>query len=543
MRIRTFMSGFLGGMLGGLWLALVSISVVAGNAPPEESPAGWYADGERLISRRREQHGSSPARNLILFLGDGMSLATVTAARILEGQLNGRTGEENLLHFETFPHTALAKTYNTNQQIPDSAGTMTALVTGVKTFAGAIGVDQLARRNDCDSVAGHELVTLLDLAALAGMQTGVLTTTRITHATPASLFAKAADRGWEADADMPAGALEAGCRDIARQLVEYDLGGGIDVVFGGGRRAFRPAGAADPEYPDDPDKSGTRADGRDLIDEWRERRPDGRFVWHREQFDELEPGSPGPVLGLFEPDHMHYEHDRDHDGAGEPSLSRMTRRAIRILQSRDQGFLLVVEGGRIDLAHHVNNAHRALTETIEFARAVRAAGEMTDPENTLIVVTADHGHAMTFGGDTVRGNPVTGLVRRSGKDGPDPRLFRDPQGRPATALRYHDGPGYRGGERPDYDRDDPRDPDFVQEATVADRFSSHAGEDVPVYATGPGAEVLHGVVEQNVIFHAMLRAVPGMTELAERLKNDQGLPDWSERERVSGVEQKMENGK
>ncbi len=502
-----------------LWLAAPATAGPAG-----ESPSTWYADGQRLVAERREALGGLPAaRNVILFLGDGMSLATVSAARIMEGQLRGETGEENLLYFERFPHLALAKTYNTDQQTPDSAGTMTAIVTGVKSFAGAIGVDQLARRGDCESAQGRQRVSLLDLATLAGMGTGVVSDTRITHATPAALFAKVPDRRWESDAGLPPSARSAGCRDIARQLVEYDLGGGIDVVLGGGRRAFLPTSLFDPEYPSVP---GHRGDGRDLIREWQERYPEGHYVWKQAQFDAIPTRPRGPVLGLFEPDHMQYEVDRQRDHAGEPSLSEMTRRAIEWLQHQPNGFFLMVEGGRIDHAHHANNAHRALTNTIEFAQAVRAAHAMTDPRETLIIVTADHGHAMAFGGYGERGNPITGLAFRPGDEIPEDRMQRDALGQPMTVLSYYNGPGYRGGLRPDFSRIDPTDPDFLPEATVSLYSATHSGEDVPVYATGPGAAVIGGVIEQNVLFHVMLKAVPRLQAQAERLAGEDGLPDW-----------------
>ena len=89
------------------------------------------------------------AKNVILFIGDGMSLTTVTAARILEGQRKGGPGEENRLAWEDFPDTALSRTYNTNSQTPDSAGTASAMATGVKTRLGVLGIGQQAPRGDC----------------------------------------------------------------------------------------------------------------------------------------------------------------------------------------------------------------------------------------------------------------------------------------------------------------------------------------------------------------------------------------------------------
>jgi alkaline phosphatase len=510
---------------GHFLVALAAISCTFASSAGE-TPAGWYRDGQMLVAERRSARDElPPARNLILFVGDGMSFATVAAARILEGQKRGESGESNLLYFERFPHTAFSKTYNTDRQTPDSAGTMTAMVTGVKTFAGALSVDQHARYGDCESAQGRELVTLLDIASLAGLATGVVTNTRITHATPAALYARTPHRRWESDAGMSKKALEAGCRDIARQLVEYDIGGGIDVVLGGGRREFMPDDSRDPEYPE---QAGRRKDGRDLIGEWRERYSGGRYVWNLGQFREAVEQAELPLLGLFEPSHMQYEHDRLDDEAGEPSLTEMTRESIALLSGRSEaGYFLMVEGGRIDHAHHGNNAYRALTETIEFARAIEAAHEMTDPQETLIVVTADHGHAMVFAGYPARGNPITGLVRRPDADGKPGELQLDNEGRPMTTLRYFDGPAYRGDARPDYDQVDPRHPDFRQEAAIGLASATHSGEDVPVYATGPGAEVLHGVFEQNVIFHTLLQAHRDLLTLAEDLADQNGLPQWS----------------
>lgn len=491
-------------------------------AAADESPARWYQDGKTLISERRMAlDDPGEARNVILFVGDGMSLETVAATRILEGQLRGETGEENLLHFERFRHTGLAKTYNTNRQTPDSAGTMTAMATGVKSFAGAISVDADATRGNCASMAGSERVTLLDLAVTGGLKTGIVTTTRMTHATPATLYARAADREWETDKGIPPSQRDAGCHDIARQLIEYPVGT-IDVVFGGGRRAFLPTDETDPE---DPEQRGHRGDGRNLITEWQARHDNGHYVWNAAGFEALPDSVDGPVLGLFESGHMNYEHDRPEDTAGEPSLAEMTVKTLRLLENDERGFFLMVEGGRIDHAHHANNAWRALTDAIAFARAVEKADEMTG-DDTLIIVTADHGHALTFGGYGKRGNPILGLAERPAVGEQEERLMRDDDGLPMTVLGYANGPGYRDGKRPDFSRVDPRDPDYRQESAVGVWSATHSGVDVPVYAQGPGAEAIYGVFEQNAVFHTIVEAMPPLRHAAETLAGENGLPDF-----------------
>lgn len=490
-----------------------------------ETPESWFAVGEREISERRAAANAPRARNLILFVGDGMSIATVTAARILAGQKAGGSGEEYRLSFEEFPHTALARTYNTDQQTPDSAGTMTAMATGVKSYVGAIAVDQRSQRNRCDSMPGTERVSLTELAGAAGLATGIVTTTRITHATPATLYAKAPERGWESDNGLPPSAREAGCRDIARQLVEFDVNGPVDIVLGGGRAAFLPGDAGDPEYPE---RKGIRRDGVNLIKQWRERYPEGHWAWNRDGFDAINPDQSGPILGLFEPSHMQYEHDRPDDPAGEPSIAEMTIKALEVLERRsgEHGYVLMVEGGRIDHAHHLGNAYRALTDTLAFSDAIAAAIHRVDPDETMIVVTADHGHAMYFAGYGQRGNPILGLTQGTGPGGGEPQMARDVDGKPYTTLGYINGPGFRSGARPDYQDIDPQDPDFRQEALVGLSSSTHSGEDVAVYATGPGATVLHGSIEQHLIFHALLQAQPGLAKLADEIRNANGLPDW-----------------
>ena len=173
-----------------LLLQLIAVSLCP-CVEAQESEKTWYADGQAAVARNLELRAASSgtAKNVILFVGDGMGVPTVTAARIMEGQFLGGTGEEHTLSFEHFPSVALSKTYATNQQIGESAATMTAMATGVKTKAGLISVNQHAYRSDCNSQEGNELLTFLELAEVRGLSTGVVTTARITHATAAANYA------------------------------------------------------------------------------------------------------------------------------------------------------------------------------------------------------------------------------------------------------------------------------------------------------------------------------------------------------------------
>lgn len=502
----------------------VAIDVPEVAHPGGETADWWYRSGAARAAGNGAMSGR--AKNVILFLGDGMSLTTVAASRILEGQRHGQPGEENQLSWERFPDTALSKTYNTDSQTPDSAGTMTAITTGVKSHMGAIGVSA-GHRDDCADSLGKARLTWLQLADSAGMATGIVTTARLTHATPAATWAHSPDRNWENDTDLPAQAAAQGCTDIARQMVAAPYGAGPSVLFGGGRGEFTTVEERDPEYDD---KVGQRLDGHDLVAEWKAAHPGGAYVWNRAQ---LQAAKDAPaVLGLFEPDHMQYDHDRDR--SAEPSLAELTAEAIRRLSKSPEGFVLMVEGGRIDHANHEGNAFRALDETIALSDAVRTAAEMTSADDTLILVTADHSHTLTFSGYPVRGNPILGKVRGGGEDGGGVDYTRDLTGLPYTTLSYANGPGHTGASnqqpagpkrhphsptsaepaqgRPDLGSVDTEDPDYMQEALVPLKSESHSGEDVGIWARGPGADAVRGTVEQNTIYHFIVQATPRLRQ-------------------------------
>jgi alkaline phosphatase len=391
-----------------------------------------------------------------------------------------------------------------------------------------IGLDETVMRGDAAGVEGHRLRTLFEEAEARGLATGVVTTTTVTHATPAACYAHSPERGWEDDSRLSAAAREVDFPDIARQLVEFPDGDGLDVVLGGGRAPFLPRSADDPEYPG---RRGARRDGRNLVAEWTAQRPNAAYVWNRAAFEAVRPAETDRLLGLFEPRHMRFEAKRAADPAGEPSLAEMTAKALAILSRNPRGFVLMVEGGRIDHAHHQGNAYHALTDTIAFSDAVRTALEHSDSSETLVVVTADHGHVLSIGGYPQRGNPILGKVVEPDERGePSEELARDSLGLPYTTLGYQSGPGYTGASReqpegpkhltrsvsgqqgirkgrPDLTHVDTEAPSYLQEATIPLRSESHSGEDVPVYAGGPGAHLFHGVQEQSYLYHAMVEAL------------------------------------
>ncbi|MDA8997114.1 alkaline phosphatase, partial [Hellea sp.] len=181
-----------------------------------------------------DTHKEEPgqAKNVILFIGDGMGISTITATRIFDGQSKDMEGEENSLAFDNFENVALIKTYNTNAQVPDSAGTATAIMSGYKTNIGTINVRPGQKYEGCGSIPA--IKTLTDRSHSAGKSVGIVTTTRITHATPAAMFAHADNRNWESDNEVPREAKDAGCKSIAQQMVESEA----EIIMGGGTSKF-----------------------------------------------------------------------------------------------------------------------------------------------------------------------------------------------------------------------------------------------------------------------------------------------------------------
>ncbi len=469
---------------------------------PKQAGDSYYVAAAKAVSQRAQSRAPGHAKNVIIFVGDGMGISTVTAARIYAGQKRGQDGESYRLAMDTLPHLALSKTYAHDGQVSDSASTATAMVAGIKAPLRTLGVTQAASFGNCASAQENGTDTIFELAERAGLATGIVSTARITHATPASAYAESASRNWEDDSNFRGQAED--CRDIARQLIEWDAGDGFEIALGGGRRHFFTEDTQDPEAEG---RTGRRRDGRNLAKAWTQISPEHRVIYGLPGFEATNFDSDTRVLGLFEESHMQYELDRANDEMGEPSIADMTRAAITRLLRDEDGFVLMVEGGRIDHAHHGTNAARALEDTDAFDLAIKAALEMTDPAETLIIVTADHSHTMTMAGYPPRGNPILGKVQY-----PTGALAMAADGKPYTTLGYMNGPGAACAGQSDPSepcaRDDLSDTDttgrdYRQQALVPMPSETHAGEDVAIFASGPGARLVSGVMEQNEIFHVI----------------------------------------
>uniref|UniRef100_A0A1B6MFZ1 alkaline phosphatase n=1 Tax=Graphocephala atropunctata TaxID=36148 RepID=A0A1B6MFZ1_9HEMI len=464
--------------------------------PLENEVWYWRAQAEEILREKLQtKRNEGVAKNVIFFLGDGMSIATITAARIYLGQLNNRSGENTRLSFEGFPYTGLSKTYCVDKQVADSACSSTAYLGGVKANYGTLGVTASVPRGNCSLSQDprYHVDTVLDWAQAAGKGTGLVTTTAITHASPAGHYAHIAYRDWESDHDMLTEKIRTDpgiCQDIASQLVHNAPGRNCKVLLGGGRRNFLPANPINPSWGE-----GERRDGRNLVTDWHKDkayRGKARFVTDRKQLLDVDIKHTDYLLGLFQPYHMlyHLEEESEH----QPTLTEMTEVAIKMLQKEKRGYYLFVEGGKIDLAHHKNYARRALDETVEFHKAIQRALEMVDEEDTLVVVTADHSHTLNMVGYPLRGYDILGGDLTSEKD----HLH-------FTTLSYANGPSAeinRSGLRRDISKDNLH-PLYQYPSLVNLKDETHGGDDVAVYARGPWAHLLTGNFEQTFIPHVI----------------------------------------
>lgn len=457
------------------------------------------------------------ARNVVLFVGDGMGISTIGATRVFS------VGVDGDLVMDQFPHSALSRTADADHITPDSASTMTSMITGVNANSGVIGFGAETELGDFNADGdGPPLSTALERAKQRGMAVGVVSTARVTHATPAACYAHINDR----DAESA----------IALQALPSDptfnpaLAGGLDLILGGGRQYFVPT-----EIVDEEGEAGSRTDGRDLRAEFQA--AGYSYVWNGSGFEALE-ASDLPVLGLFERGHMEYEVDRPSDLGGEPALELLALKAVQLLDSAgDDGFFLMVEAGRIDHAHHAGNAYRALHDAEALDEAIGAVLGAVDLSETLVLVTADHSHVFTMAGYPLRPVEELGYRLVSAPEeylsSPHNHIFdvvfdvddagnvsksTDGAGVPYTVLGYHNGPGHRDGLRVDPALDPfpglsgqpgagPNDSEYLQEAAVPLAAETHAGEDVALFAAGPGSRLVRGTVKNSHVYDVIAAAL------------------------------------
>jgi alkaline phosphatase/streptomycin-6-phosphatase len=343
------------------------------------------------MAQRQQQIQGGRARNIILFIGDGMGDSEITAAR------NYQVGAAGRLAMDTFPLTGSVTTYSLQESDPakpdyvtDSAAGGTAWATGQKTSNGRISTS---------AATDKPLKTILELARDMGYRTGNITTAEITDATPAVLGAHVNSRGCQGPTDMRNcqryKKSSGGPGSIAEQLIDHK----IDVLMGGGRQRYEQI------------LDGGPGEGKNVIT-WAQ--SEGyKVITTAQELSQLHLEPRQRLLGLFTPGNMSMEWEGDpaiaYPGSGpqkcrefvrptnEPALFSMMMTAIRLLENSDAnapGFFLQVEGAQIDKRAHMAQPCEQIGETIAFDNAIQLAQQYAAAHpGTLILVTADHGHS------------------------------------------------------------------------------------------------------------------------------------------------------
>ena len=430
-------------------LLIVVILLLAGVAP--RAPAAPSAAARPAASAADAPADPDRPRNVILMIPDGCGWASFTLARLVAGH---PLALDSIL-------VGACETQSADALITDSGAGATAMASGVRTHNGELGLDPDQR----------PVATVLEAARARGLSTGLVATSRITHATPAAFAAHVPER------------------DSEDEIAVEELAHHVDVLLGGGRSKFAPRGGG-----------GLRADGRDLIAEARRA---GYVVV--ESGAELDAVTHAPVLGLFTPDHMNYDVDRDPNA--EPALADMTARALALLARNPRGFFVMIEGSRVDHAAHQKDPATHVGELLAYDRAVAAALAFARRDrHTLVISVADHETGgLTVGAwserdSTTRLDPaalrgvrasaahMAGEIRGGAPAArvlADEAGITDPSPEEQAALASA-GPGDRGliGTIGEIES---------RRAHVGWTTWWHTAEDVGLYAWGPGAARLRGI--------------------------------------------------
>ena len=455
-----------------------------------------FNDGQSFIKNQiQKKINKNKAKNVIVIVGDGYGITTNYINRLNQGQINGGLGDEFVLPHEKLDHLALIKTYTTNGQTPDSAGTSTAIHSGIKTKSGIIGLTDSSIRGDCMSKR-TEVESISDIFKKLDKSVGVVTNTRITHATPAALYAHSFDRNWEDDSKVPKDCSQ---DDIALQLINSD----IDLALGGGKRHFLPLEIVG--------QKGKRTDSRNLIEEFKN--SGGIYLNNENDFQNYKIDTTKRLIGLFADSHFPYLAKEEN----KPSLLDLSNLAIEYLNKNKNGYYLLIEAGRIDHGHHAGKLNYVLRQTQQFNKLIQNIIQKVNLQETLLIVTADHAHSLGVNGYCGRGSKVNGICYRinpkESKHQSKPNLGLD--GKPFSVVNYLNGPGsifakknffyYANRKRlSNFDYDDI---EFDHEALIPTFKESHSGLDVVAYASGPFSFLLNGTIEQNFLFHVINYAI------------------------------------
>lgn len=452
---------------------------------------------------------NKPAKNVILFIGDGMSLQARQIARILsKGITEGKYND--LLEMDKMSNLALITTSGNDSLVTDSANSASAYATGHKSTVNAMGVYADSTKDPFDDPKVENIIELAKRTR--GMATGIVSTANITDATPAAMLAHTRKRSEQ--------------NFIAAEMLNPLHR--PDVILGGGSRHFLPKSVP----------GSKRIDDRNLIEEFK-----GQGYAVATSKTELKKiGTPDKMLGLFQLDNMDVYVDREvtknpavlGSFTDQPTLMDMTKTAITTLSKNKNGFFLMVEGASIDKQLHTMDWQRAAYDTIEMDKAIGIAKEFAKKNaDTLIIVVADHAHGASITGtyhelDGKTGREAVRIYADAGwptfadadgdgfPDDPNPSVTLAVQfaNHPDYYENYHfqevptapaimaNGKAVANPKRSEQDG-------VLKEGNIptSDPSEVHAADDVPLTAEGPGAEYFKGIMDNTEVFYGIVRAL------------------------------------
>ncbi len=448
------------------------------------------------------------AKNVILFVGDGMSLQAREIARILsKGITEGKYND--LLNMEKLDNMAIITTSGYDSIVTDSANSASAYATGHKSVVNAMGVYENCTKDPLDDPKVENIIELAK--RIRGMATGIVSTANITDATPAAMLTHTRRRSEQ--------------NYIATDMLNDKHR--PDVIMGGGSRHFLPMSTP----------GSKRKDNVDVIKSFE----DLGYTFSGTKTElENTPKSEDKILGLYQLDNMNVYIDREvtknpsvlKSFNDQPGLVEMTEKAIDTLSKNPNGFFLMVEGACIDKQLHVLDWQRAAYDNIEMDKAIGAAEKFAAKNNdTLIVVVADHAHGASITGTYHE------LDGKTGREGV--RCYQDakwPTFQDADGDGYPDNPdpsitlAVQFANHPDYNenyrfKDVPTVPSIMGKdgkaitnpqikgellrgnIPTSDDQEVHSADDIILNAGGPGSEYFKGVMDNTEVFFGMVRAL------------------------------------
>ena len=379
---------------------------------------------------------------VILFIGEGLAPSRLAPARAYAG------GASTRLSLDSMPHAALLTNYSKDFAAPDQAAAVTAIATGIRVPNGAIAINGDKK----------PIPSIVELARENGRATGLVTDTKLTDPTSAAFYAHPADGN-----------------DVEKIAAEFVDGAKIDIAMGGGAAQFLPA-----------PKGGERQDGRDLL---LELRGNGFDILRTRSELEAVPAWRRPKLfGAFKNAELAFANQVEERGR-QPSLSDMVRRGIQLLQYNARGYLLVIDAGLMRKAAQENNGERTLMQTLELDRAVAVARRYAGQKSTIIVCGD-----VAIGGMNLNGFPFR-------QDSGIALLGLNSAGQPwiTWATGPHGTSSYGAANIPSKQPNDQPEGQ-VEPAALFRKSALPTVDDVIVFGSGPGTEVLQGILDSTMIF-------------------------------------------